>query len=92
MAFVKGGMRGEAVTQVRAVGATYSGETANFYLLGAGWFRALEIEKESGNIDRTSVTIERDGIEMITTSIFHPQECLESACSRFRDCALRFCH
>ncbi len=65
---VEGDIRGEAITQEREVGATLSGETANFHLLGAGWFRALEIVKEGGSSNRTSITLELDGTEMITTT------------------------
>ena len=68
LACVEGDLRGEAVTHERSVGATPAGESANLNILGMGWFRALEVVKRGGDSDRTTVTLELDGQEMITTS------------------------
>ena len=60
--------RGEIVTSERDLGATPAGETRSFHVLGAGWFRAVEIVKQGGSDDNTTVTLELDGEPMITTS------------------------
>jgi len=60
--------RGDMVTAEREVGATHSGETATFHVLGAGWFHAAEIVKHGGSSDNTSVTLELDGEPIISTS------------------------
>ncbi len=60
--------RGDIVTADREVGATLSGEAANFHVLGAGWFRVATIEKRGGSSDQTYVTLELDGEPMITAS------------------------
>lgn len=61
-------LRGDMVTAQRLVGPTAAGEGASFHVLGAGWFHAIEIAKRGGNSDDTTVTLELDGEEMITTS------------------------
>lgn len=68
LACVEGDLRGEAVTLEREVGPTAPGESANMNILGMGWFRAAEVVKRGGDSDRTTVTIELDGQEMISTS------------------------
>ncbi len=60
--------RGEMVISERDMGATPSGETRNFHVIGAGWFRALAVEKRGGNDDNTTVTLELDGQPMISAS------------------------
>lgn len=67
-ACVEGDVRGEAVTVEKAVGTTASGEHADMQIHGAGWFRALAVEKQGGTSDQTSVTIELDGEPLISTS------------------------
>ena len=65
---VDGAPLGEAVTLTREAGATPAGERAGLQILGAGWFRAVEVVKRGGGSDRTRVTIELDGEPVITTS------------------------
>ena len=60
--------RGEVVISDREMGATATGESKTYHVLGAGWFRAVEIVKRGGTDDNTTVTIELDGEPMITTS------------------------
>lgn len=60
--------RGEMVTSEREMGATAVGETKTYHVLGAGWFRAVEIVKQGGASDDTAVTLELDGEPMISTS------------------------
>ena len=60
--------RGEVVMSEREMGATATGETKTHHVLGAGWFRAVEIIKQGGASDNTTVTLELDGEPMITTS------------------------
>lgn len=60
--------RGEIVTTEREMGATALGETKTYHVLGAGWFRAVEIVKQGGASDNTTVTLELDGEPMIATS------------------------
>ncbi len=60
--------RGEMVTAERDLGATAAGETKTYHVIGAGWFRAVEILKQGGASDDTTVTLELDGEPMITTS------------------------
>ncbi len=60
--------RGEIVISERDMGATPPGEARNFHVIGAGWFRAVEIVKHGGTDDNTIVTLELDGEPMITTS------------------------
>ena len=60
--------RGDMVTAEREVGATHSGESASFHVLGAGWFHAAEIVKHGGSSDNTFVTLELDGDPIITAS------------------------
>lgn len=67
-ACVDGAPLGEAITLTREAGATPAGERAGLQILGAGWFRAVEIVKRGGSSDQTRVTIELDGEPMITTS------------------------
>ena len=73
MACVEGDLRGEAVTLEREVGPTPPGESANMSILGMGWFRAAEVVKRGGDSDRTIVTLELDGQEMISTSFANLQ-------------------
>ena len=68
VACVDGAPKGEAVTIQREVGTTAAGQQAQFHVLGAGWFGAAEIVKQGGTSDATTVTIELDGAEVITTS------------------------
>ncbi len=67
-ACVEGDVRGEAVTVEKVVGATASEQRADMRILGAGWFRALTIEKDGGLTGDTTVTLELDGEPMISTS------------------------
>jgi hypothetical protein len=67
-ACVDGAPLGEAVTLTRDAGATAVGERAGLQILGAGWFRAVEVVKRGGSSDQTRVTIELDGEPVITTS------------------------
>lgn len=60
--------RGEMVTAEREMGATAAGESRTYHVLGAGWFRAVEIAKRGGDSDNTTVTLELDGEPMISTS------------------------
>lgn len=60
--------RGEVVISDREMGATATGESRTYHVLGAGWFRAVEIVKQGGTSDNTTVTLELDGESMITTS------------------------
>lgn len=60
--------RGEVVISDREMGATATGESKTYHVLGAGWFRAVEIVKRGGTSDNTTVTLELDGESMITTS------------------------
>ena len=60
--------KGEIVTAEREMGATAAGETRTYHVIGAGWFRAVEIVKRGGASDDTTVTLELDGEPMITTS------------------------
>jgi hypothetical protein len=60
--------RGEMVTSEREMGATAAGESRTYHVLGAGWFRAVEIAKRGGDSDNTTVTLELDGEPMISTS------------------------
>jgi hypothetical protein len=68
IACVEGDLRGEMVTAERLTGALPAGENTTFHLLGAGWFRAFEVVKHGGVSDNTTVTLELDGVEMITAS------------------------
>ncbi len=60
--------RGEMVTAEREIGATPSGETATFHVLGAGWFHAAEIVKRGGSSDDTRVILELDGEPFFTNT------------------------
>lgn len=60
--------KGEIVTSEREMGATPTGESRSYHVLGAGWFRAVEITKQGGASDNTTVTLELDGQPMIATS------------------------
>lgn len=60
--------KGEIVTSVREMGATATGESRTYHVIGAGWFRAVEITKQGGSSDDTTVTLELDGEPMIRTS------------------------
>ena len=60
--------KGEPVMIQRDVGATATGQHAEFHVMGAGWFGAAEIEKDGGSSDATYVTVELDGAEVMTTS------------------------
>ncbi|MEK6209509.1 MAG: hypothetical protein AABM64_03910 [Pseudomonadota bacterium] len=68
LACVEGDLRGDAVTFEREVGATPAGDEASMNVLGAGWFRVASIEKHGGSSDQTYVTLELDGVPVITTS------------------------
>jgi hypothetical protein len=67
-ACVEGDLRGEAVTLARERGAPAEGEHAGLQILGAGWFRAVSVEKIGGTTDETTVTVELDGEPMMSTS------------------------
>ena len=60
--------KGEIVTSEREMGATATGESRTYHVLGAGWFRAVEITKQGGSSDDTTVTLELDGEPLIRTS------------------------
>lgn len=67
-ACVEGDVRGEAVTLERLVEIRASAERASLPIHGAGWFRALTVEKVGGTTDRTEVSIELDGEPLLSTS------------------------
>jgi hypothetical protein len=67
-ACVEGDVRGEAVTLERRVEIRSSAERASLPIHGAGWFRALTVEKVGGTTDRTEVSIELDGEPLLSTS------------------------
>ena len=68
VACVEGDLRGEAVVLQREAGPTSAGETTAMNIVGAGWFRVAEIVKAGGSSDQTIVTLELDGVPVITTS------------------------
>ena len=61
-------LKGEMVAVERDLGATPTGDSRTHHVLGAGWFRAVEITKRGGFSDDTTVTLELDGEPMISTS------------------------
>lgn len=61
-------LKGEMVATERELGATATGDSRMHHVLGAGWFRAVEITKRGGISDDTTVTLELDGEPMISTS------------------------
>lgn len=67
-ACVEGDLRGDRVVAEREFDAVPAGDSANFHLLGAGWFSALEVVKRGGISDSTSVTLEIDGVPVFSTS------------------------
>lgn len=67
-ACVEGDVRGEVVQLEKSVDVHGSGERTSVPIHGAGWFRAVSVEKRGGTTDQTTVTIELDGEEMISTS------------------------
>lgn len=67
-ACVEGDLRGDAVTLERVAESTQSGDSPSMQILGAGWFRALTVEKLGGEGGDTTVTLELDGVPMISTS------------------------
>lgn len=68
VACVEGDVRGEALTTERDMGSLATGEEASVQVVGAGWFHAAEITKQGGSNDNTQVTIELDGVPVISTS------------------------
>ncbi len=68
LACVEGNIRGDVVTAEHDAGATPSGQTATFHLLGAGWLRSLVVTKLGGSDDKTYVTLEVDGKDVFSTS------------------------
>ncbi len=68
LACVDGAPMGEAVTIQREVGTTAAGGRADFHVMGAGWFGAVEIVKQGGVSDDTKVIIELDGEAVFSTS------------------------
>lgn len=67
-ACVEGDLRGDMVTLEKTAEDRLPGERPSMQILGAGWFRALTVEKEGGSNDDTSVTLELDGQPVISTS------------------------
>ncbi len=65
---VEGDVRGDVVTAEHEAGATPSGETATFHLIGAGWLRSAVITKRGGKDDKTIVSLEIDGKDVFTSS------------------------
>lgn len=65
---VEGDLRGDVVTAEHEAGATPSGETATFHLIGAGWLRSAVIAKRGGSDDKTIVNLEIDGKDVFTSS------------------------
>ena len=61
-------LKGEMVTMQRDFGTAASGETRTHHVLGAGWFRAVEVTKEGCFSDDTAVTLELDGEPVISTT------------------------
>ena len=61
-------LKGEMVTAQRDLGATPPGESRTYHVLGAGWFRAVEVVKQGGFSDDTAVTLELDGEPVISTT------------------------
>ena len=68
LACVDGAPKGEVVTIQRDVGTTAAGQQAEFHVMGAGWFRATEIEKQGGASDNTEVFVELDGEEVFSAT------------------------
>ena len=68
VACVEGDLRGDVVTAEHEAGATPSGETAIFHLMGAGWLRSAVITKRGGTDDKTIVSLEIDGEDVFTTT------------------------
>lgn len=68
LACVEGDLRGEAVIMERDRGPTAEGERTGLQVLGAGWFRAVQVVKKGGSTDATTVTVELDGEPAISTS------------------------
>ena len=65
---VEGDLRGDVVTAEHVAGATPSGETATFHLIGAGWLRSAVITKRGGTSDKTIVSLEIDGKDVFKTT------------------------
>ncbi len=68
IACVEGDLRGDVVTAEHEAGATPSGETATFHLIGAGWLRSAVITKRGGTDDSTMVSLEIDGQDVFKTT------------------------
>lgn len=68
LACVEGDVRGESMTTERDMGALATGEEASVQIVGAGWFHAAEITKQGGSDDHTQITIELDGVPLISTA------------------------
>lgn len=68
LACVEGDLRGEAVILERDRGATAEGGRTGLQVLGAGWFRAVQVVKKGGATDDTTVTVELDGESVMSTS------------------------
>jgi hypothetical protein len=65
---VEGDLRGDVVTAEHEAGATPSGKTATFHLIGAGWLRSAVITKRGGKDDKTIVSLEIDGKDVFTST------------------------
>jgi hypothetical protein len=61
-------LKGEMVAVERDLGATATGQSRTHHVLGAGWFRAVEVTKQGGLSDDTAVTLELDGEPLISTT------------------------
>jgi len=61
-------LKGEMVSMQRDLGAAATGESRTHHVLGAGWFRAVEVTKEGGISDDTAVTLELDGAPVVSTT------------------------
>jgi hypothetical protein len=61
-------LKGEMVAAQRDLGAAAAGESRTHHVLGAGWLRAIEVTKQGGASDETAVTLELDGVPVISTT------------------------
>jgi hypothetical protein len=61
-------LKGEMVSMERDFGASATGESRTHHVLGAGWFRAVEVTKQGGFSDDTAVTLELDGEPVVSTT------------------------
>jgi hypothetical protein len=61
-------LKGEMVSMERDFGTPATGESRTHHVLGAGWFRAVEVTKQGGFSDDTAVTLELDGEPVVSTT------------------------